>query len=209
MSSLPPAAPPLAVPLPVRPGCSVGFMAARAHTRPLNCRVAAPRRCTASLHRGSRALRSPLPLSQVMTEQEGKQSSHLPAAKYFCAQPRSTAAGTTAVTAVDRGRDDGRESRPSPAPEHPSSYPSSKGLWRGVGEPLFSPCQKGINEFVSGSHVAELIQHQKVIDYTATIQWLPHSISTFFGLLRAFHAATLHHTAKRRLDHIQQPTVRL
>ena len=85
----------------------------------------------------------------------------------------------------------------------------SKGLWRGVGEPLFSPCQKGINEFVSGSHVAELIQHQKVIDYTATIQWLPHSISTFFGLLRAFHAATLHHTAKRRLDHIQQPTVRL
>ena len=106
MSSLPPAAPPLAVPLPVRPGCSVGFMAARAHTRPLNCRVAAPRRCTASLHRGSRALRSPLPLSQVMTEQEGKQSSHLPAAKYFCAQPRSTAAGTTAVTAVDRGRDD-------------------------------------------------------------------------------------------------------
>ena len=84
-----------------------------------------------------------------------------------------------------------------------------KGLWRGVGEPLFSPCQKGINEFVSGSHVAELIQHKKVIDYTATIQWLPHSISTFFGLLRAFHAATLHHTAKRRLDHIQQPTVRL
>jgi hypothetical protein len=56
--------------------------------------------------------------------------------------------------------------------------------------------------------VAELIQHQKVIDYTATIQWLPHSISTFFGLLRAIHAATLHHTAKRRLDHIQQPTVR-
>ena len=84
-----------------------------------------------------------------------------------------------------------------------------KGLWRGVGEPLFSPNQKGINEFVGGSHVAELIQHQKVIDYTATIQWLPHSISTFFGLLRAFHAATLHHTAKRRLDHIQQPTVRL
>jgi hypothetical protein len=115
MSSLPPAAPPLAVPLPVRPGCSVGFMAARAHTRPLNCRVAAPRRCTASLHRGSRALRSPLPLSQVMTEQEGKQSSHLPAAKYFCAQPRSTAAGTTAVTAVDRGRDDGRHrGRPRP-----------------------------------------------------------------------------------------------
>ena len=61
-----------------------------------------------------------------------------------------------------------------------------KGLWRGVGEPLFSPCQKGINEFVNGSHVAELIQHQKVIDYTPTIQWLPHSISTFFGLLRAF-----------------------
>ena len=60
-----------------------------------------------------------------------------------------------------------------------------KGLWRGVGEPLFSPCQKGINEFVGGSHVAELlIQHKKVIDYTATIQWLPHSISTFFGLLR-------------------------
>ena len=28
----------------------------------------------------------------------------------------------------------------------------------------------------------------------------------FFGLLRAFHAAALHHTAKRRLDHIQQPT---
>jgi hypothetical protein len=89
--------------------------------------------------------------------------------------------------------------------------PLGKGLWRGVGEPLFSPCQKGINEFVSGSHVAELIQHQKVIDYTATIQWLPHSISTFFGpstrISRA--AATLHHTAKRRLDHIQQPTVRL
>ena len=84
-----------------------------------------------------------------------------------------------------------------------------KGLWRGVGEPLLSPCQKGINEFVGGSHVAELIQHKKVIDYTATIQWLPHSISTFFGLLRAFHAATLHHTAKRRLGHIQQPTVRL
>ena len=91
----------------------------------------------------------------------------------------------------------------------PNYVEACKGLWRGVGEPLFSPCQKGINEFVSGSHVAELIQHQKVIDYTATIQWLPHSISTFFGLLRAFHAATLHHTAKRRLDHIQQPTVRL
>ena len=35
--------------------------------------------------------------------------------------------------------------------------------------------------------------------------------SAIFGLLRpsnlrAFHAATLHHTAKRRLDHIQQPT---
>jgi uncharacterized membrane protein YgdD (TMEM256/DUF423 family) len=30
-----------------------------------------------------------------------------------------------------------------------------------------------------------------------------------FGLLGAFHAATLHHTVKRRLDHIQQPTVRL
>ena len=27
----------------------------------------------------------------------------------------------------------------------------------------------------------------------------------FFGLLRAFHAAALHHTAKRRLDHMQQP----
>ena len=26
----------------------------------------------------------------------------------------------------------------------------TKGLWRGVGEPLFSPNQKGINEFVSG-----------------------------------------------------------
>jgi hypothetical protein len=32
----------------------------------------------------------------------------------------------------------------------------------GVGEPLFSPNQKGINEFVSGSHFAELIQHQKI-----------------------------------------------
>ena len=50
-----------------------------------------------------------------MTEQEGKQSSHLPAAKYFCAQPRSTAAGTTAVTAVDRGRDDGRHPRSTAA----------------------------------------------------------------------------------------------
>jgi hypothetical protein len=87
-----------------------------------------------------------------------------------------------------------------------------KGLWRGVGEPLFSPNQKGINEFVGGSHVAELIQHQKVIDYTPTIQWLPQPSSAFFanfGLLRAIHAATLHHTAKRRLDHTQQPTVRL
>ena len=34
----------------------------------------------------------------------------------------------------------------------------------------------------------------------------PQPSSAFFGLLRAFHAATLHHTAKRRLDHIQQPT---
>jgi hypothetical protein len=66
--------------------------------------------------------------------------------------------------------------------------------------------------FVGGSHVAELIQHQKVIDYTPTIQWLPQPSSAFFanfGLLRAIHAATLHHTAKRRLDHTQQPTVRL
>ena len=78
-----------------------------------------------------------------------------------------------------------------------------------MGEPLFSSYQKGINEFVGGSHVAELIQRQKVIDYTRTIQWLPQPSSAFFGLLRAFHAATLHHTAKRRLDHIQQPTVRL
>ena len=46
-----------------------------------------------------------------------------------------------------------------------------------MGEPLFSPNQKGIGlplksaliiEFVSESYVAELIQHQKVIDYTAT-----------------------------------------
>ena len=30
--------------------------------------------------------------------------------------------------------------------------------------------------------------------------------TVFFGLLRAIHAATLNHTAKRRPDHIQQPT---
>jgi len=66
-----------------------------------------------------------------------------------------------------------------------------------------------IIEFVSESHVAELIQHQKVIDYTATYNGLPQPSSAFFGLLRAFHSATLHHTAKRRLDHIQQPTVQL
>ena len=67
-------------------------------------------------------------------------------------------------------------------------------------------------QWVTASHVAELIQHQKVIDYTLhshnTMATTAIS-SAFFGLLRAFHAATLHHTAKRRLDHIQQPTVRL
>jgi len=82
-------------------------------------------------------------------------------------------------------------------------------LRRGVGEPLFNPCRKGINEFVGGSHVAELIQHQKVIDYTPTIQCATTASSAFLGLLRAIHAATLHDTAKRRLDHTQQPTVRL
>ena len=33
----------------------------------------------------------------------------------------------------------------------------------------------------------------------------PSASSAFFGLLRALHATTLHHTAKRRLDHMQQP----
>ena len=87
-----------------------------------------------------------------------------------------------------------------------------------MGEPLFSPYQKGINEFVGGSHVAELIQHQKVIDYSTNLIHSLHSnticgyhsiFGLLFGLLRANHTATLHHTAKRRLDHIQQPTVRL
>ena len=87
-------------------------------------------------------------------------------------------------------------------------------MWRGVGEPLFFSVHARkesalIIEFVSESHVAELIQHQKVIDYTATYKGLPQPSSAFFDLLRAFHSATLHHTAKRRLDHIQQPTVQL
>ena len=70
---------------------------------------------------------------------------------------------------------------------------SSKGLWRGVGEPLFSPNQKGTNEFVSGSHVAELIQHQKVVNYTATsMQWLPRPI--YFGLLRPSTRISRGHT---------------
>ena len=42
--------------------------------------------------------------------------------------------------------------------------------------------------------------------YFSATMATPQPSSAFFGLLRAFHAATLHHTAKRRLDHIQQPT---
>ena len=38
-----------------------------------------------------------------------------------------------------------------------------------------------IIEFVSESHVAELIQHQKVIDYTATYKW---ATTAIFDLLR-------------------------
>ena len=42
--------------------------------------------------------------------------------------------------------------------------------------------------------------------YFSATMAAPAIFSTFFSLLRAFYAATLHHTAKRRLDHIQQPT---
>ena len=69
--------------------------------------------------------------------------------------------------------------------------PLGKGLWRGVGEPLFSPCQKGINEFVSGSHVAELIQHQKVIDFTARI---PMATTQHLDLLRPSTRISRGHT---------------
>ena len=141
---------------------------------------------------------------QCQQDRAASRNRRRPCDRRECIPPTSATCGSVCVGAVARG--------PAAAGAGPRAAPPrsahGKGLWRGVGEPLFSPCQKGINEFVNGSHVAELIQHQKVIDYTATIQWLPHSISTFFGLLRAFHAATLHHTAKRRLDHIQQPTVR-
>ena len=78
-------------------------------------------------------------------------------------------------------------------PAHSQAPPlgRGKGLWRGVGEPLFSPCQKGINEFVSGSHVAELIQHQKVIDYTATYK---RATAAIFDLLRPSTRISLGHT---------------
>ena len=48
-----------------------------------------------------------------------------------------------------------------------------------------------IIEFVSESHVAELIQHQKVIDYTATYKW---ATTAIFGLLRPSTRITRGHT---------------
>ena len=48
-----------------------------------------------------------------------------------------------------------------------------------------------IIEFVSGSHVAELIQHQKVIDYTATYTM---ATTAIFGLLRPSTRITRGHT---------------
>ena len=48
-----------------------------------------------------------------------------------------------------------------------------------------------IIEFVSESHVAELIQHQKVIDYTATYKW---ATTAIFGLLRPSTRISLGHT---------------
>ena len=48
-----------------------------------------------------------------------------------------------------------------------------------------------IIEFVSGSHVAELIQHQKVIDYTATYKW---ATTAIFGLLRPSTRISRGHT---------------
>ena len=71
----------------------------------------------------------------------------------------------------------------------------SKGLWRGAGE-----------RFFLGSGQSQLLKQITTTAFIFRPQWLPQPSSAFFGLLRAFHAATLHHTAKRRLDHIQQPT---
>ena len=71
----------------------------------------------------------------------------------------------------------------------------SKGLWRGAGESFFL-----------GSGQSQLLKQITTTAFIFRPQWLPQPSSAFFGLLRAFHAATLHHTAKRRLDHIQQPT---
>ena len=48
-----------------------------------------------------------------------------------------------------------------------------------------------IIEFVSESHVAELIQHQKVIDYTATYK---RATTAIFGLLRPSTRISLGHT---------------
>ena len=48
-----------------------------------------------------------------------------------------------------------------------------------------------IIEFVSGSHVAELIQHQKVIDYTATYTM---ATTAIFGLLRPSTRISRGHT---------------
>ena len=70
-----------------------------------------------------------------------------------------------------------------------------KGLWRGAGE-----------RFFLGSGQSQLLKQITTTAFIFRPQWLPQPSSAFFGLLRAFHAATLHHTAKRRLDHIQQPT---
>ena len=69
-----------------------------------------------------------------------------------------------------------------------------KGLWRGAGE-----------RFFLGSGQSQLLKQITTTAFIFRPQWLPQPSSAFFGLLRAFHAATLHHTAKRRLDHIQQP----
>ena len=71
----------------------------------------------------------------------------------------------------------------------------TKGLWRGAGE-----------RFLLGSGQSQLLEQITTTAFIFRPQWLRQPSSAFFGLLRAFHAATLHHTAKRRLDHIQQPT---
>ena len=56
-----------------------------------------------------------------------------------------------------------------------------------------------------GHTLRNLIPHQKGIDYTATLQWLPNAIFGLLRPLRAFLAATLqHHTVTAKtpsLDH--------